>query len=126
MHPAAATFEIRDVISVPGRTDTFVTGVIKGGVVKAGMFAKGASPNGAVLIARVKGVEHVGHSTEKDIVALALDTPEKGGLELWRNHSRSGDLLTIDNAANHVPDPTSPSVTPPAGAGGAPSVATDH
>jgi hypothetical protein len=30
------------------------------------------------------------------------------------------------NAANHVPDPTSPSVTPPAGAGGAPSVAADH
>jgi hypothetical protein len=27
---------------------------------------------------------------------------------------------------NHVPDPTSPSVTPPAGAGGAPSVAADH
>ena len=29
-------------------------------------------------------------------------------------------------APNHVPDPTSPSVTPPAGAGGAPSVAADH
>jgi hypothetical protein len=28
--------------------------------------------------------------------------------------------------SNHVPDPTSPSVTPPAGAGGAPSVAADH
>jgi TonB family protein len=27
---------------------------------------------------------------------------------------------------NHVPDPTSPSVTPPAGAGGAPSVTADH
>jgi hypothetical protein len=29
-------------------------------------------------------------------------------------------------AANQLPDPTSPSVTPPAGAGGAPSVAADH
>jgi len=28
--------------------------------------------------------------------------------------------------ANQLPDPTSPSVTPPAGAGRAPSVATDH
>jgi hypothetical protein len=28
--------------------------------------------------------------------------------------------------SNHVPDPTSPSVTPPADAGGAPSVAADH
>jgi hypothetical protein len=28
--------------------------------------------------------------------------------------------------ANQLPDPTSPSVTPPAGAGGAPSVAADH
>jgi translation elongation factor EF-Tu-like GTPase len=27
---------------------------------------------------------------------------------------------------NHLPDPTSPSVTPPASAGGAPSVAADH
>jgi hypothetical protein len=27
---------------------------------------------------------------------------------------------------NHVPDPTPPSVTPPAGAGGAPSVGADH
>ena len=27
---------------------------------------------------------------------------------------------------NQLPDPTSPSVTPPAGAGGAPSVAADH
>jgi len=28
--------------------------------------------------------------------------------------------------SNQLPDPTSPSVTPPAGAGGAPSVAADH
>ena len=28
--------------------------------------------------------------------------------------------------ANHLRDPTSPSVTPPAGAGGALSVAADH
>ena len=27
---------------------------------------------------------------------------------------------------NQLPDPTSPSVTPPAGAGGAPSVTADH
>jgi hypothetical protein len=27
---------------------------------------------------------------------------------------------------NNLPDPTSPYVTPPAGAGGAPSVVTDH
>jgi len=30
------------------------------------------------------------------------------------------------SAPNQLPDPTSPSVTPPAGAGGAPSVAADH
>jgi hypothetical protein len=30
------------------------------------------------------------------------------------------------NMPNQLPDPTSPSVTPPAGAGGAPSVAADH
>ena len=38
-------------------------------------------------------------------------------------------LYTRKHAAetpNQLPDPTSPSVTPPAGAGGAPSVAADH
>jgi hypothetical protein len=35
-------------------------------------------------------------------------------------------LLVERKPPNHVPDPTSPSVTPPAGAGGAPSVTTDH
>ena len=32
----------------------------------------------------------------------------------------------VRNMPNQLPDPTSPSVTPPAGAGGAPSVAADH
>ena len=35
-------------------------------------------------------------------------------------------LLRKMNAPNQLPDPTSPSVTPPAGAGGAPSVGADH
>jgi hypothetical protein len=34
--------------------------------------------------------------------------------------------LQIRNGSNQLPDPTSPSVTPPAGAGAAPSVAADH
>jgi len=34
---------------------------------------------------------------------------------------REGEMMP-----NQLPDPTSPSVTPPAGAGGAPSVAADH
>jgi hypothetical protein len=42
-----------------------------------------------------------------------------------------GSIKTLEDlkrrvSPNHVPDPTSPSVTPPAGAGGAPSVAADH
>jgi hypothetical protein len=32
----------------------------------------------------------------------------------------------LENTPNHVPDPASPFVTPPAVAGGAPSVAADH
>ena len=36
------------------------------------------------------------------------------------------DFRAYKNGANQLPDPTSPSVTPPAGAGGAPSVAADH
>jgi len=40
-------------------------------------------------------------------------------------------MLTVgplpgDKLPNQLPDPTSPSVTPPAGAGGAPSVVADH
>jgi hypothetical protein len=36
------------------------------------------------------------------------------------------DFRAYKNGANQLPDPTSPSVTPPAKAGGAPSVAADH
>jgi len=38
--------------------------------------------------------------------------------------SKQGDALVL--MSNQLPDPTSPSVTPPAGAGGAPSAAADH
>ena len=36
------------------------------------------------------------------------------------------DSADVRNRSNQLPDPTSPSVTPPAGAGGPPSVAADH
>jgi hypothetical protein len=36
------------------------------------------------------------------------------------------EIRRYTKVANQLPDPTSPSVTPPAGAGGAPSVAADH
>jgi ribosomal protein S18 acetylase RimI-like enzyme len=36
------------------------------------------------------------------------------------------EVLLIGKQPNQLPDPTSPSVTPPARAGGAPSVAADH
>ena len=43
---------------------------------------------------------------------------------------RTSDLVSqlhqMKIEPNQLPDPTSPSVTPPAGAGGAPSVAADH
>ena len=35
-------------------------------------------------------------------------------------------LFGLKTVPNQLPDPTSPSVTPPAGAGCAPSVAADH
>jgi hypothetical protein len=37
-----------------------------------------------------------------------------------------GGIGHLISMPNQLPDPTSPSVTPPAGAGGAPSVAADH
>ena len=40
--------------------------------------------------------------------------------------TRLKQLALLEIAPNQLPDPTSPSVTPPAGAGGAPSVAADH
>ena len=39
---------------------------------------------------------------------------------------REGEMAPSQNASNQLPDPTSPSVTSPAGAGGAPSLAADH
>jgi len=54
----------------------------------------------------------------------------KCGFELATYDDFSDHLLPsieeVIKTPNHVPDPTSPSVTPPACAGGAPSVAADH
>jgi ribosomal protein S18 acetylase RimI-like enzyme len=47
---------------------------------------------------------------------FGVRTDEEGTFKKWR----------VKNAPNQLLDPTSPSVTPPAGAGGAPSVAADH
>jgi len=40
--------------------------------------------------------------------------------------NEKGVMTKVGFVSNQLPDPTSPSVTPPAGAGGAPSVAADH
>jgi|CZKI01.1.fsa_nt_gi ketosteroid isomerase-like protein len=53
-----------------------------------------------------------------------------GKVRLWQVYCDwTEGLRTIEDdkkMANQLPDPTSPPVTPPAGAGGAPSVAADH
>ena len=41
-------------------------------------------------------------------------------------YARNMEVIAVERMPNQLPDPTSPSVTPPAGAGGAPSVAADH
>jgi hypothetical protein len=49
--------------------------------------------------------------------------------ECWINETQGKEITTLLeklSAPNQQPDPTSSSVTPPAGAGGAPSVAADH
>jgi hypothetical protein len=57
----------------------------------------------------------------------------KGGLVWQEGQTEKIDYVSLIKTGdangvlpNHVPDPTSPSVTPPAGAGGAPSVGADH
>jgi len=45
---------------------------------------------------------------------------------LYLEWLRLGEVGTKPVMANQLTDPTSPSVTPPAGAGGPPSVAADH
>jgi hypothetical protein len=46
-------------------------------------------------------------------------------IEYWRWVADKADS-SFEGPPNHVPDPASPSVTPPAAAGGAPSVGADH
>jgi len=43
-----------------------------------------------------------------------------------REHEQDGRIWVWRHQPNQLPDPRSPSVTPPAGAGVAPSVAVDH
>jgi hypothetical protein len=73
-------------------------------------------------------VDQVG-LTDKNSVAFV----SHGVLVKTRLHDYVLDLGTLrvsavhqEDEPNQLPDPTSPSVTPPAGAGGAPSVAADH
>jgi hypothetical protein len=59
-------------------------------------------------------------------VAVGFPTPLGPTYYAERNDASKILIPDIGNGANQLPDPTSPSVTPPAKAGGAPSVTADH
>ena len=76
-----------------------------------------------------------------EIIVVCTTAPTDGMARVKgiRDHNRPDTFLPVDvttvqgfklalskPSANQLPDPTSPSVTPPAGAGDAPSVAADH
>jgi hypothetical protein len=72
------------------------------------------------------------HSDREQMIAVAILTFGGIGLSIL---GVLGLLITtlkwlfgphIPEVPNQLPDPTSPSVTPPAGAGNVPSVAADH
>jgi hypothetical protein len=61
---------------------------------------------------------------------VEIETREKNIFRSVRIDAPEGRNFAVKlqewKVPNQLPDPTSPSVTPPAGAGGAPSVAADH
>jgi len=98
-------FAVKTPIRIP--REQFTSGVgVNGSAVLWILGFKAAGPNGPNSLSLAQGTDGV------------ISTP--GGVPL-------DELRAYKNDANQqLPDPTTPSVTPPAGAGGAPSVAADH
>jgi hypothetical protein len=108
MKAPAATFEVQDVFHITGRTDTYLAGKIRTGVVRAGMHATVLIDGGLFMFAVVKSIELVRDLKRRSDVALALDTPEEEVRMLWKELCRSGDIISIEEEkeANHFPEPT--------------------
>ena len=115
MGTANATFEVRDVFCISGRPQTFVSGKIRDGVVRIGMFANASSEGGAPFSARICGIEHVRVAGESGVLSLVLETPHEGDRQRWKSGCHSGNLLHIVNVANQSSEPTLASGTSPAG-----------
>jgi hypothetical protein len=81
-------------------------------------------------VSAFKGVDtstdwyHAGRVT--GIVLFAVGTLSLAGVLMMKSSAKDYFCDLNLNKPNQLPDPTSPSVTPPAGAGRAPSVAADH
>jgi translation elongation factor EF-1alpha len=90
-----ATFDVQDVFHITGRSDTYVAGKIKDGIVRAGMSAKVPVAGGAFMVAKIKSIESVRDLSGRSNVALALDTPKEEVRGLWKDLCRRGDILTL-------------------------------
>ena len=101
--------------------------------------------DGRIRAARVRSGSRVGfgkrgvpspHGVRGDVVGVVGEAGQVGRHGIPRESTYSYFVTSsmpggkqgsvTRSVSNQLPDPTSPSVTPPAGAGGAPSVVADH
>ena len=89
-------------------------------------FRDGMVDSQAVILFTVEGDDSAEGLVFGDLSQAEINGLKDLGFTLEAT-SQSGILsLKLKRTPNQLPDPTSPSVTPPAGAGGAPSVGADH
>ena len=97
-------FTVKTPMRIP--RDQFTSGVgVNGGAVLWLLGFKASSPNGTNSLSLAQGTD---------------------GIMCYPGEIPLDEFRAYKNGANQLPDPTTPSVTPPADAGGAPSVAADH
>ena len=96
MKTAAATFEVHSVFFLTGRKVTVLGGLIKSGLVKAGMKATVLVDSGLYMDTTIKSIESIRADLEKCNVGLILDTPEEETREFWKALCLPGDIIAIE------------------------------
>ena len=108
MSATIATFKVQDVFHITGRTNTYLTGKIETGEVRAGMSVKMLVDRDAFMSSRITAIELVRDVSGKSNVALVLDTPNEVIRAAWKDLHQPGEILAVDEEeANQSSQPTS-------------------
>lgn len=100
MNAPAATFEVQEILHLAGKSDTYLVGKIRTGLVRAGMHAKISRTDEPLMSARINGIELVRDLSQKSDCALALDTPEAEARAAWKRICRKGAVIPIETDAS--------------------------